>query len=655
MAQTSAIGFTTYHFNDTPSSSIQSSSGHAECISQAISPTLNRHQTELYKSKQEALPDTPDQVRADSGSQVQKFGVNRENSAADEAVSGESNWILAAGLLAASSSAKFFKKVFGGAETESLTDKNQNDPKNAPSATTTHIKPARSVISAKEAQSTEEILPSRKVADELVYLFFKRAPIHWIDRLKLMQWYEKLWTANDGGEGEKDCAENQIQHATLNIIFALVYQTEPDQISEYQDKLAHEYFRRAEKLLHHSLFDLNRLDLLFAFLLITQWFQSVNDVRQCTSTVRLCIMIAYNLGLHVPGKIMSLRNQRQREMALRAWHGCVLMDRITAMISGQPLQIPQDVASQIPLFEAIDDEYLSDSSLNGIQPAGKPSILSFYLAFCQLHLILGDILVHFHDCRREIRDNLDLNHIIEVDERLDQFYNTLPSHLRLEKDNKSFYAATGQSVHLYSRFLHIRIILYRVFFQHAAEKLNRSESISISRFADNVTHQGLLTCVRTAQEILELIIFSLTPGENESPRIAPQWWHSITYVFIAATVLIAAHLFPTITEEISTTSLENSIRKGFQILDHFGEEKNSAQRCKMALTVLYKRHVEPLHEMPSQSSNTSSPPNDSSCHISAQIDDNHVSSGFSWDLGDLSDLFRGESMESLLFNTNIFE
>jgi hypothetical protein len=492
------------------------------------------------------------------------------------------------------------------------------------------------------------------VADRLIDLFFKHAYIHWLDRLKFMRWYSRLWT--EGGTEVDDPIEEQINYATLNIIFALIYRTEQAKIADNQDHLAQTHFLRAQRLLQLSLLDLNRLDLLYALLLHLQWYQSVNNVRRCTSLVGLCVLIAHNLGLHVPGRIEALPTQYEREMARRAWHGCILIDRIIAMVSGQPMQISQEVARQTRWFEAIDDDHLSHNDAHGVQPPGRPPIPSFFLAFCQLHLILGDVLVSINSGRPALgAAAVDINHIIQVDDDLERFAEALPTHLRNTQDHDPEY--TGPIVHLHARFLHVRIMLYRAFFLQAADELKRSPSAKPHGFADAVTHQGQLTCLRTAQEMLELI-GSRVQADDLGPRLVPQWWHTVTYVYTAVTVMIAAHLFPKLVEEMGSENLAASIQQGLHILDHYTEHdahKDSARRCKAALTVLCERHVKnrpPVHT-----------PNGTRVADSAPYLQGHdAADGITgdFDFGDFSTndplgFFREGGMESLLFNTHAFD
>ncbi|KAK5038230.1 hypothetical protein LTS07_001699 [Exophiala sideris] len=574
-------------------------------------------------------------------------GASTRKGVADDLAASDNDWILKAGLLAASSSSNFFHTVFGAPpvankpstpfdlkEPAAAEDQSDDSGSRIPSGTTKNL-----------VHSADYVLPSRKVADHLIDLFFRHAYIQWLDRLKFMRWYDRLWT--EGGTEVEDPVEEQIRYANLNIIFALVYRTERENIADNQDHLAQTHFLRANRLLQLSLLDLNRLDLLYTLLLLLQWFQSVNNVRRCTSLVALCVLIARNLGLHISGRIEALPNQYEREMARRAWHGCILMDRIIAMVSGQPMQISQDMARQTPWFEAVDDVYLSHNGANGVQPPGRPPMPSFFLAFCQLHLILGDVLVN--SGRPEDRSRVDVNHIIQIDEDLERFAEALPAHLRIGQDHNQQY--TGPIVHLHARFLHVRIMLYRAFFLQAADKMKRSPSAKYG-FADAVIHQGLLACVHAAQDILELIGCRLLT-DDLGPRLVPQWWHTVTYVYTAATIMIATHLFPKVVEDIGSENLAASIQQGLNILDHYSEHdahKESARRCKTALEVLCERHIRNRPPIPTSNGTMMGQ------SATEAIDAGRITEDFGW--GDFSTdslgFFRDGGMESLLFSTTAF-
>ena len=106
---------------------------------------------------------------------------------------------------------------------------------------------------------------------------------------------------------------------------------------------------------------------------------------------------------------------------------------------------------------------------------------------------------------------------------------------------------------------------------------------------DSITSHGLIACVQAAQQLLQLISTNMRNGDD--PELLPPWWHVISYVFTAGTTVIAAHLFPSITERIPISALTASIRQGFEVLQQYQRSRKSAQRCKSELDVLYNKVI----------------------------------------------------------------
>jgi hypothetical protein len=506
------------------------------------------------------------------------------------------NWIVKAGLLGASSSASFIRSIceaVDGDETPKTDKLAQGIAPGHASSKTVYEKRIRSA----SIHSAEYVLPSRKLADQLLDLHWKCSHVPWIDRLRLMNWYEGLWT---GREDLNDDVDEQVYYCILNIVFALAFKDDPTLSPEDQERLSEACFIRAQKLLSFNLLDINHIGLVQALLLMGQYLQSTNMTQQCFQCIGLAILIAQNLGLHIPQTISSIRSQHDREMARRAWHCCILMDRITSMTFGRQIRISQEVARQTPLPAAIDDEYLEDSDSEGSQPIDQPSRLFFFLAYCKLHIILGDILSTFYHDRSPFNHSnsveskasagkQDVDKVIEFDQALGIWRENLEDHLQVNIDGMTDPKFEGQAVNLHARFLHIRMLLYRTFFSQSSKTLARSvpehNATQHPRFADTVIRHGLVTCVKAAQQILELISSNI---EREgSPGVVPPWYHVISYVYTAVTIVIAAHLFPHVVEQLSISSLTTSISQGFDILEHYGSSRKPAQRCKRALAVLY--------------------------------------------------------------------
>lgn len=102
--------------------------------------------------------------------------------------------------------------------------------------------------------------------------------------------------------------------------------------------------------------------------------------------------------------------------------------------------------------------------------------------------------------------------------------------------------------------------------------------------------QGILRCIGAAQALLSLLVVRHSAGER-GPGLVPQWWHTVAYVYAAATVMIAAHVLPVTMQTHPGEDLEESIQQAFSILDSYRRHREAAQRCKNALQILHTRYV----------------------------------------------------------------
>ena len=375
--------------------------------------------------------------------------------------------------------------------------------------------------------------------------------------------------------------------------------------AEEQDILSNAYFARAQKLLCFNLLEIGHINLVQALLLIGQYLQSTDMPQQCFQCIGLAIWIAQDIGLHIPETCLALETQHDREIALRTWHGCLLMDRITSMTFGRPTRISQEVALHSLMPAPMDDEYFDiNGTGSGLQPENQPSKVACFVAYCELHFVLGDILQTFYASRTTpglkstgargtdingAKQNVDK--LLQFDRSLNAWLSGLPHYLRIDsgfQDSTDLQIHRRQAIILSARYLHIRLLLYRPFFSKPAETSGIT-SIDGGSLTDSITSHGLIACVKAAQEILQLI--STHIRSDDGPELLPPWWHVISYVYIAGTIAIAAHLFPSVIERIPVSALTTSIQQGFSVLQQYQDSKKSAHRCKVELDVLYDKVV----------------------------------------------------------------
>ena len=315
----------------------------------------------------------------------------------NDAMGDVDNWGLKTGILGASSSANFMRsihKVVDGTKTP------DNGRVNSTGIAWDRLINGRLYQrQRRNSHSPEYVLPPRKTADRLVDIHWKfsQSIFPWLDRIRFMKWYDALWT---GHEDQDFHVDDQVFYCILNIVFAISYKLDPSVGPEEQDALSSAHFLRAQKLLSFNLLELVNLEMVQALLLMGQYLQSTNMPRQCYQCIGMAIWISQDMGLHRPEALLSIRNQHEGEMARRAWHGCILMDRVISMTFGRPTRISHQTAMQSPSPSAIDDEFLERSgSGQGKQPADQPSKLHFFVAYCELHIILGNILSTFYAAR----------------------------------------------------------------------------------------------------------------------------------------------------------------------------------------------------------------------------------------------------------------
>jgi len=175
----------------------------------------------------------------------------------------------------------------------------------------------------KHPNTFEYILPSRRIADELVGVYWELVhPLYpFLDRQRTEQAYKAIWS------GESTRMDERLLMCTINVMFALGCQLAKTIAPEQRQASANVYFKRARDLLQLDLWGAGSTDLVQCLLLMGQYLQSTNTHHQCWMVIGHAVRVAQSLGFHLPESSSNLQSPRERELARRIWHGCVLMDR----------------------------------------------------------------------------------------------------------------------------------------------------------------------------------------------------------------------------------------------------------------------------------------------------------------------------------------
>lgn len=288
-----------------------------------------------------------------------------------------------------------------------------------------------------QRDTIEYVLPSRKRADLLMTTYWQVVhPLYpFLDEAETMHSYESLWSGqgNVPNEAEFLCI--------INTIFALSCQLNTTVAPSERQQAADTFFGRVQKTI--NFWKSSTTQTVQLYLLIAQYLQSTDDPHQCWMFVGLAVRAAQGLGFHLSETLMPIASPKQRELALRLWNGCILMDRFIAMTHGRPTMINRSLVSPLRLPAAVDDEYIPVYPGPFQQPEDQPSKVHFFNETLKLYVIMDDILLSFYAHERDqthgkecknyfgiLNTSHDVPSMLEIDNKLYLWEKDLPSHLK---------------------------------------------------------------------------------------------------------------------------------------------------------------------------------------------------------------------------------
>ncbi|KIX01302.1 uncharacterized protein Z518_09027 [Rhinocladiella mackenziei CBS 650.93] len=456
-------------------------------------------------------------------------------------------------------------------------------------------------------------LPSRRIADHLldhywngVHLFYP-----WIHFPSFLKAYELLWVSDrtnpDAGElsrvglGGRGCSPT-VFHCALNTIFALGCEFS-DSMKQMDEHPAGEFMDRVNELLQISLLDEGGLSIVQTLLLLAIYLQSTHHPMRCWGVSGLAYRMAQGIGLHLNDH-HSKYNTLEIEMRRRAWHGCLLMDRIVSMTLGRLPTLLE--SSKIPLFSAIDDEYLDNSSEYCHQPDGTFSRTTFAVHNVKLGEILGQILLQMyaHHIDHDSLDaptstqsdkNIRFDSIVALESSLSSFEKDLPPTLRWGDggvpDDQVSRPFLRQRFILQARTLHVRLMLYRPLFSdfccRTPPNIVTSEQSSIRTI---IAGRCAIGCFEAASELIEVLNRAI-PG-----RLFGAWWFGLFYLVTACMILTLAETCPKLKSELDKNRFTRMWQLSFQTLNFLDDKHPMAGQCVAALQGIRQRAIS-IHQM----------------------------------------------------------
>ncbi|KAF7335345.1 Fungal-trans domain-containing protein [Mycena sanguinolenta] len=179
------------------------------------------------------------------------------------------------------------------------------------------------------------------------------------------------------------------------------------------------------------------------------------------------------------------------ELWKRAFWSYLIWDRMMSVFHGWPVGLQAEDYDVDPLLE-VDDEYW-DKGIH--QPPGKPSQLAYSIYVVRLCEILGDAMRQLYGSEKARSKNLvgsedpewEKRAVAELDSAMNNFLDSVPSHLRWNHESPPHAAFFDQAAILHITYNHVLIVIHRPYIQKATVLAAPSLSIC-ARAARAIIH-----------------------------------------------------------------------------------------------------------------------------------------------------------------------
>ncbi|ORY82115.1 hypothetical protein BCR37DRAFT_387579 [Protomyces lactucae-debilis] len=319
------------------------------------------------------------------------------------------------------------------------------------------------------ADSAEDVdLPPRDIAKVLIKLCFDHA-LAALQFFHEPSFHKEMQALYKNVEAEEDVEEEPflpVFFATL-AVGCIFSKGVSDELNIEDPKLrAFQYFqaskRRSDPLTRANYFVLQTL------LCQSLFLQSTANMSVCWSHLGLALKCAQRMGIQ-----RNLgRAFRPKERHLRKKLFWILrnLDMYLHAVLGLPRGIEEEDYDQAPA-EELDDEYLMDDDLVGVQPADIPSTYNAVNQSSKLMTILGHIVRQVYPIGREQgRATISHQAIGSLEQELNTWYDGLPRHIREEAEATRLGLMHWRITTLiHYNYHHIQFLLYRPFLHYIAD------------------------------------------------------------------------------------------------------------------------------------------------------------------------------------------
>ncbi|KAG9029914.1 hypothetical protein FRB95_004744 [Tulasnella sp. JGI-2019a] len=229
--------------------------------------------------------------------------------------------------------------------------------------------------------------------------------------------------------------------------------------------------------------------------------------------VGIGLRFAEDIGAHRE-KVYGPDHPFENQLWKRAFWCLVVMDQLFSAMFGRPACIyHEDIDTHLPL--EVDDDSWDDTAQTWIQPAGKPSKMSYFIHHAKLMRILAHAVRTIYLINKSkvefgfVGPEWEQRTVAELDSALNGWLDGIPDHLRWDPHmGTEFYQ---QAASLRVTYYHVQIAIHRQFLQLS----------SSSKRGSALSHASLAICTNAARSSAHILEAAMEmPAPPTFPAVA---------------------------------------------------------------------------------------------------------------------------------------
>ncbi|KAF7364121.1 Zn(2)-C6 fungal-type domain-containing protein [Mycena sanguinolenta] len=208
-----------------------------------------------------------------------------------------------------------------------------------------------------------------------------------------------------------------------------------------------------------------------AYFFLTLFLLSTSVPQRSWLYLGLGIRFLQQRGEH-PRQPGAHEPNAQDELWKRAFWSFAVLERTVCLFLGRPIWLRiEEYQLELPL--EVDDEYWDNGF---IQPHGKPSQISYFVHQIRLCEILADAMCRLYGSKKSRvlmgwdGPDWEQRTVAKLDSAMNDFLDSIPSHLRWDPENPPQDMFFDQSAVLHISYNHVLIAIHRPFIQKATDQ-----------------------------------------------------------------------------------------------------------------------------------------------------------------------------------------